>query len=76
MSRPDTPSPNTPDISATRLLEALAEVYADCAQTPLELATNALCDLRHLCDAQGFAFAQLDRDGHLLYCLELGRAKP
>lgn len=62
---------NTPDIQANRILDAIASEYEDDADDVLSLITNALCDLRHLCDKRQLDFAQLNRLAYQTYCAEI-----
>lgn len=61
---------NTPDIQADRILNAIASEYEDDADDVLSLITNALCDLRHLCDKHQLEFAKLDRLAYQTYRVE------
>lgn len=65
----------TPRIQADRIGEALAYCYADDSQVTAHLVTNALADLRHLCDASGLDFAALDRNGYQTYIAERAEAR-
>jgi len=58
-------------ISADRIMDAIADCFADCEQIPSKLIIYALCDLRHLCDREGLGFAEQDRAAHALYLEEL-----
>jgi hypothetical protein len=42
-----------------RLRNALREIYGD--ESPETLITDALADMRHLCDADGVSFSEVDR---------------
>jgi len=66
------PRDSTPDNQAHRILEGLIGVYEDEEPEPLGLLTNALCDLRHLCDNHGLAFNEADKSAHQLYLAEKG----
>jgi len=57
--------------SAEHAFLAIADLYADCEQTPKTLITYVLCDLRHLCDREKLSFAELDKAGHAHYLEEL-----
>jgi len=70
MSRHDQRVDHTGDIAASRILEALINCYADCPDDPETLITQALCDLRHLCDQRALHFAACDKAGNGLYLNE------
>jgi hypothetical protein len=42
-----------------RLRNALREIYGD--ESPETLITDALADMRHLCDADDISFSEVDR---------------
>jgi hypothetical protein len=42
-----------------RLRNALREIYGD--ESPETLITDALADMRHLCDADDVSFSEVDR---------------
>jgi hypothetical protein len=43
-----------------RLRNALRDLYGD-DESPETLITDALADMRHLCDADGVSFSEVDR---------------
>lgn len=70
MLRPDQRADHTGDFAASRILEALIICYPDCPDDPEALITQALCDLRHLCDQRALGYAARDKAGHGLYLNE------
>jgi len=60
----------TPVQRAKELKKILKKTYDDgCGATPANI-TDMLTDLRHLCDAEGLSFADLDRVAYRHYCQE------
>lgn len=62
--------------SADRIRDALFDLYADCEQVPETLIIYALCDLRHLCDAQDVKFSAADKRAHAHYLEERQESTP
>lgn len=55
---------------ARRAEKALrAQKYWDCGES--YAVSDILCDLRHLCDREGWDFAKLSDNGYEHYCAEL-----
>lgn len=75
MLRPDGAGDAAIQCSADRIFLAIAECFSDCDQTPSALIRSALCDLRHLCDANNLEFGACDQKAHALYLEELQGAK-
>ena len=59
---------STPKARATNLHRELKRLYDDFG--PPENVTDMLTDLRHLCDAKGWDFADLDRQAYDHYSVE------
>jgi hypothetical protein len=51
-----------------RLRNALREIYGD--EPPETLVTDALADMRHLCDADGVSYSAADRMAQSHYLTE------
>lgn len=60
---------STPKARANVLERLLKRTYDKYAQE--ENVINMLADLRHLCDAKGWSFADLDRQAYDHYLVEL-----
>ena len=59
---------------ALMALEAVETMAAETASRGEEVATkigDLLCNLRHLCDAEGLCFADVDRVAYRIYSIEI-----